>query len=140
MNPGFNIGRFRFASSAVSVEGRPPVDEWVDPLQFALWCQKASPWWIGDLLHAGDARFGESFYQACEGMVSADQLQRYVSVARRVPAENRNPNLSWSTHAVVARFPAAEQPTWLDRAERQGWTSEDLRRRVRGLSGSRRKT
>ena len=77
------------------------------------------------------ARFGEMFYQACEGMVSADQLQRYVSVARRVPAENRNPDLSWSLHAVVARFDPEEQRTWLARAARQGWTSEDLRRRVR---------
>lgn len=131
MRDGFNIGAFRFTSTAIDVQGRPPLPEWQDPVQFALWCQRASPWWIGDLLHAGDRRFGEAFSQVCEGVISADQLQRYESVARRVPAENRNENLSWSAHAVVARFPPEEQGGWLTRAERAGWTSEDLRRRVR---------
>ncbi len=106
------------------------------PLQFALWCQKASPWWIGDLLNAGDAFFGEVFSQACEGYVSADQLQRYESVARRVPPQNRNPNLSWSSHAAVARLSDQGQRHLLALAEKHGWNSEDLRRQARDLQAA----
>lgn len=140
MQPKISIGRFDFLPSAVRVQGRPPLEDWAGPLQFALWCQRASPWWIGDLLNAGDTAFGEAFSQVCEGFVSADQLQRYESVARRVPARNRHPNLSWSTHAVVAWLDGEQQREMLRRAEENGWTSEELRRNVQQRFGKKRST
>ena len=138
MKPKISIGKFDFLPSAVRVKGRPALDDWQGPLQFALWCQRASPWWIGDLLNAGDAAFGEAFSQVCEGYISGDQLQRYESVARRVPAKNRRENLSWSSHAVVARLESAHQQQMLKRAEEHGWTSEELRRQVQKRFGKRR--
>jgi hypothetical protein len=128
-----SLGPFDFLPTAVKVQGKPALEQWAGPLQFALWCQRASPWWIGDLLNAGDAGFGEAFSQVCEGCVSADQLQRYESVARRVPPENRRPNLSWSAHAVVARLPHDQQRSMLRLAEENGWSSEELRRQVQRL-------
>ena len=125
------LGPFRFTPTGVRVGGRPEVGEFEAPLRFALWCQQAAPWWIGDLLNSGDDRFGEMFSQVCEGQISASLLQRYESVARRVPKENRNPNLSWSSHAAVARLPAVLQKDLLDRAERFGWNSTILARRAR---------
>ena len=131
MQPQLKLGKFRLTSTAVHIEGRPAVEEWLGPLQMAIWCQRASPWWIGDLLNAGDARFGEAFSQACQGIVSADMLQRYESVARRVPAANRHPHLSWSAHAAVARLPHAQQRAMLAQAVKMGWNSEQLRAEVR---------
>lgn len=129
--PTLRIGPFLLtACSARLVESRN-VEDWVGPLQFALWCQRASPWWIGDLLNAGDAEFGESFSQACEGKISGEMLQRYESVARRVPPENRRPDLSWSSHVMVARLTSADQRKMLHLAEENGWSSEELRRHVR---------
>ena len=101
----FPIGPFHFTSVGVRISGKPELTEWKGPLQFALWCQRAGPWWIGDLLNAGEDRFGESFSQMCEGAVSAEMLNRYASVARRVPIENRVASLSWTAHAMVARLP-----------------------------------
>ncbi len=129
--PKISLGKFQFLPSSVKINGRPPIEEWMGPLKFAIWCQKASPWWIGDMLNAGDAVFGEAFSQACEGYVSADQLQRYESVARRVPPQNRNPNLSWSSHASVARLSDKGQRKLLALAQRHGWNSEDLRKKAR---------
>ena len=131
MQPKISLGKIDFLPTAARIRGRPPLDQWAGPLQFALWCQRASPWWIGDLLNAGDAHFGEQFSQVCEGAVSADMLQRYESVARRVPVENRRPNLSWSAHAAVARLSHDEQRKMLHCAEQNGWTSEQLRVKVR---------
>lgn len=135
MKPKISLGGFDFLPSSVDVRGKPPLDDWRGPLQFALWCQRASPWWIGDLLNAGDAAFGESFSQVCEGHISGDQLQRYESVARRVPARNRREALSWSAHAVVARLASDDQRRMLKQAEEQGWTSEELRRQVQRQFG-----
>ena len=125
------LGPFRFGPCDLRVAGRPTVEAFAGPLRFALWCQQGSKWWIGDLLNHGDARFGEMFSQVCEGQVSASLLQQYESVARRVPRENRNPNLSWSCHAAVARLPPAGQRRLLAQAERYGWNSSVLARRAR---------
>lgn len=125
--PQMSVGPFRFTSVGVRIEGRPELESWKGPLQFALWCQKAGPWWIGDLLNAGEGKFGEEFYAMCEGAVSGDQLNRYASVARRVPIGNRRPNLSWSAHAAVARLDNAGQRRLLAQAEKNGWSSEELR-------------
>lgn len=133
MEPSVSLGNFRFLPSAVKIEGKPPIDEWAGPLQFALWCQRASPWWIGDMLNAGDAHFGEMFSQVCEGVVSAEMLQRYESVARRVPAENRRADLSWSSHAAVARLPDDQQRMMLAKADANGWNSTQLQKEVRRL-------
>jgi hypothetical protein len=131
MPPKISVGPFHFTSVGVRISGKPALDEWQGPLQFALWCQRAGPWWIGDLLNAGEDRFGETFSQACEGAVSADMLNRYASVARRVPLENRVPGLSWTAHAMVARMPVDEQRGLLLQAERHGWTSDEIRAKAR---------
>jgi hypothetical protein len=131
MEPKIKLGPFRFLPCAVEIDGKPDVEDWTGPLQFAIWCQRASPWWIGDMLNAGDARFGEAFSQACEGIVSAEMLQRYESVARRVPPKNRRPGLSWSSHAAVARLPDDLQVRVLAAAEKNGWNSTDLRAKAR---------
>ena len=131
MQPSFTVGKFRFTQTGVEIRDEPGLEEWAGPLQFALWCQRAAPWWIGDLLNAGDAQFGEDFSQACCGAVSADQLQRYESVARRVPPANRRPTLSWSAHAAVARLSPERQRQMLAQAEEHGWTSAVLLEKVR---------
>jgi hypothetical protein len=129
--PKFSVGPFHFTSVGVRFAGKPEAIEWKGPLQFALWCQRAGPWWIGDLLNAGEDRFGESFSQMCEGAVSAEMLNRYASVARRVPIENRVAGLSWSAHAAVARLPLDLQKRLLLEADRRGWTSDELRLKAR---------
>jgi hypothetical protein len=58
-------------------------------------------------------------------------LNRYASVARRVPIENRVASLSWSAHASVARLPIELQKRFLLEAERHGWTSDELRIKAR---------
>lgn len=125
--PELTIGPFRLTSVGVKIVGKPELDAWKGPLDFSLWCQKAGPWWIGDMLNQGEASFGESFYAMCEGAVSGDQLNRYASVARRVPLRNRRPALSWSAHAAVARLDSPGQRGLLALAEKNGWSSEELR-------------
>lgn len=134
--PKIAVGPFHFTSVGVRITGEPGLAEWNGPLHFALWCQRAGPWWIGDLLNAGDDAFGESFSQMCEGAVSAEMLNRYASVARRVPFENRVPTLSWSAHAAVARLPADLQKRLLLDADRHGWSSADLQAKARAVMKS----
>jgi hypothetical protein len=128
------LGPFALRSCQAEIQGKPEIEEWIGPLKFAIWVQKSSPWWIGDLLIAGDGQFGEAFSQACEGIISADLLQRYESISRRVPPQNRRADLSWSMHSMVARLPPNEQPAMLELAHQKGWTSEELRRHIQTVS------
>ena len=136
MQTKISLGDFQLEPAAVRVHGRPALAEWKGPLQFALWCQRASPWWIGDMINAGEDYFGEEFSQVCEGTLSTEMLSRYASVARRVPPENRHPNLSWSAHAAVARLAHREQRRLLKLAEKHGWNSDELRRQARRIANS----
>lgn len=129
--PKLALGPFQFQPANVSIKGRPKLQEWQGPLQFALWCQRASPWWIGDMVNRGEDLYGEEFAEVCGGTLSTEMVSRYASVARRVPAKNRRAALSWSAHAAVARLSHADQRRMLADAERHGWNSDQLRRRVR---------
>ena len=128
--PHIDLGPFHFRPADVKVDGRPKIAEWKGPLQFALWCQRASPWWIGDMINAGEDLFGEEFAAAWGETLSTEMVSRYAAVARKVPARNRRPALSWSAHAAVARLPDDEQRRFLAEAEREGWTSDDLLKKV----------
>ena len=122
------------------MQGRPALEEWRGPLQFALWCQRASPWWIGDLINSGEDLFGEEFAAVWGNTLSTEMVSRYASVARRVPPQNRRPALSWSAHAAVARLSQPEQRRMLALAEREGWNSDDLHKKVRELVGEKKKS
>ncbi|MEM9658798.1 MAG: hypothetical protein AAF961_10600 [Planctomycetota bacterium] len=135
--PKIALGPFVFRPAAALMQGAPPLEQWKGPLQFALWCQRASPWWIGDMINAGEDLFGEDFGEACGHTLSTDMVSRYASVARRVPADVRRPSLSWSAHAAVARLPHDQQRRMLAEAEREGWNSEELRKKVQALVGKR---
>lgn len=131
--PKMGLGPFEFRPACVSVKRRPPLHEWQGPLQFALWCQRASPWWIGDMINAGEDLYGEEFGEVCGDTLSTEMVSRYASVARRVPPRNRRPALSWSAHAAVARLPHAQQRRLLAEAERKGWNSSDLLKQVQKI-------
>jgi hypothetical protein len=86
-------------------------------------------WWIGDWLLHGKAKFGDEKYiraAALSGFTDRP-LGELQFVAESIPAENRRDNLSWSIHAEVASLPKAQQLTFLDLAEREGYAVADLR-------------
>lgn len=133
LEPKMQLGPFEFRPANAVVRGKPPLTDWQGPLQFALWCQRASPWWIGDMINRGEDLFGEDFGEVCGATLSTEMVSRYASVARRVPPQNRRPELSWSAHAAVARLSHQQQRKMLAEAARQGWNSDDLRKQVQAF-------
>jgi hypothetical protein len=91
----------------------------------------ASGWWIGDWLVYGQDTYGEGYRRALEATrLDYQTLRNYAWIARRFPPSRRRVGLSLQHHAEVAALPEAAQDLWLLRAERLGWSRNQLRRRL----------
>ncbi len=89
-------------------------------------------WWVGDWLNYGHRKYGETYAQAVTATGYAVETVRQAAwVADRVETVTRRNGLSWSVHRAVAALDTAAQVHWLDKAEAEGWTEQELRRAVR---------
>jgi N6-adenosine-specific RNA methylase IME4 len=107
-------------------------DDWeaIGPLLRSM--EGAVHWWIGDWLNYGEYKWGEMYAQAMDETGFQEQtLTNDVWVSRHIEFSRRRENLSWSHHAEVATLEAAEQDYWLEQAENEGWTRNELRRQLR---------
>ena len=86
------------------------------------------------MINAARILYGEEFGEVCGATLSTEMVSRYASVARRVPAQNRRPSLSWSAHAAVARLPHAQQRRLLIEAERKVGTATSCARKCNSSS------
>lgn len=91
-------------------------------------------WWVGDWLNYGDAEYGEKYTQAVQHTGKAVQtLMNMAFVAKAIPISRRRETLSFSIHAEVAGLTARQQNAVLDEAEKENWTRDEVRRRVREI-------
>lgn len=98
----------------------------------------SSGWWLGDWLVYGQNRYPERYRQALqETSLDYQTLRNYAWVARKFPVARRRIALSLQHHAEVATLQEHEQDVWLDRAERERWSRNELRRNIKSFrSGS----
>lgn len=93
---------------------------------------RCSPWWIGDCIRYGNAKFGEKYSRAAKLTGYDPQtLMNRVYVASRFEISRRRENLSWSHHDQLAALPQDQQEYWLDRAIAESLTRADLRLELR---------
>jgi hypothetical protein len=91
----------------------------------------ASAWWLGDWILYGEYTYGKRYAEALKlAPLSYQTLRNHAWVARRFPVSRRRDALSFQHHAEVAALPDAERELWLQRAERMGWTRNELRRHL----------
>jgi hypothetical protein len=91
----------------------------------------ACAWCLGDWLNYGERTFGQRYKTALEATALDYQtLRNYAWVARRFEMSRRRDTLSFQHHAEVASLPEPHQDLWLLRAERLGWSRNELRRRL----------
>lgn len=131
----------RLTDRSIEPIRRPTFAEWhQEGLQLAI-SKKASPFRIGDWINLGEGYFGEEWTQVIDmfGVFSHNTLGNYASCCKKVPPENRFPELSFNHHQVVSRLPVDEQKEWLELAlndpqEQRPLTAAELRKRIKGES------
>ncbi len=93
---------------------------------------RCSPWWIGDWICYGNAKFGEKYSRAAKITdYDIQTLMNMVYVASHFEISRRRENLSWSHHEALASLSLAEQDRWLDFASTRKLSVSDLRQGLR---------
>lgn len=93
--------------------------------------KSASSFWVGDLLNAGEALYGEQYAQVEAVLgIGHQTLLNLQSVCRRVPKSVRRPNVTFSAHAEVAALTPNEQRHWLSETEKRALSTAELRSEI----------
>jgi hypothetical protein len=114
-----------FTATGLGLAPGIPFDSWERLVSFLDHLAASTPWWLGDALVYGEAAFGAEAAQAVGA--SPESRKQYAWVASRFPSSRRRPSLSWSAHRAVSSLEPDEADALLDRAEREGLGSGDLR-------------
>lgn len=92
----------------------------------------SSSWWLGDWLVYGEEVYPDRYRAAIAGTsLDYQTLRNYAWVARKFHVSRRRDKLSFHHHMEVAALCFDEQEIWLGRAERNNWSRNELRKRVR---------
>ena len=117
-----------FGRVAMGLPADLPFDRWCSIGQRISTLTDASTWWVADWAAFGEDRYGEKYRDAVAITGLGNQtLRNYAWVARRFDVSRRRDGLSFAHHAEVAALPEAEQEAWLDRAEVEDWSRNELR-------------
>jgi hypothetical protein len=110
---------------------KPSFEQWAEMGATLQQIDASLPWWIGDWLNFGEWAWGEDYAQAIEATgMEVSRLNNYKWIAGKIDRENRRECLSWSHHRAVAALPDNEQTKWLNYAETNGCSVNDLMREI----------
>lgn len=102
----------------------------------------SSSWCLGDWLAFGKQKYADRYKSAINSAgLQYQTLRNYAWVSRQFDLNRRRPGLTFQHHAEVASLPRGDQDRLLDMAEREMWTTKQLRTHLReGRNGDGGKT
>lgn len=113
------LGAFSISMKGLQIEGRVTQEEWWAFFEGVQKIESAIQFIIGDLAAYGVGEFKIGYEEIAEKTgYKVETVENYASVARNVPQEVRNENLSFNHHYHVAKLESDEQKAyWLNTAE-----------------------
>ncbi len=121
----------RASRCALKLRDGIPYDAWLGVGRSIVQVRSTSAWWLGDWLVYGERVYRRRYRDAMRATpLDYQTLRNYAWVARQVEPSRRRDTLSFQHHAEVAALPAVEQDLLLGRAERHGWSRNELRRQL----------
>lgn len=94
----------------------------------------AVQWLQGDLVNYARKTKNDSWLDYLSHKLDIRTLNNRASIANKIPRERRRINLSFSHHAAVTRLDEAEQEYWLNKADKEGMTRDELRQAVKDVA------
>jgi hypothetical protein len=124
-------GHGRSTPTALQLRTGIQFDDWLEVGRQISLIASASGWWLGDWLVYGQRTYRERYRTALDATpLDYQTLRNYAWVARRFDQSRRRGRLSFQHHAEVASMAEPDQDIWLQRAERLGWSRNELRRQL----------
>lgn len=121
-----------FSAKGLLIEGDVPVDALLSVFAQLDTLELRSQWAKADLCNYGIKTHGKTYEEAMAATgLSYSTLANLRSAAAKVEFSRRRENLSVSHHVEVAALKPAEQTRFLDLAEENGWSVQDLRKAIR---------
>lgn len=112
--------------------GETPPEHWSELGETIIGLHGATQWLIGDWLrHDENNQWGSSTELAEKYDLNLNTLYTYRKIAKAIPFAQRNPQLSFGHHQVVAHKDERTQRQWLERAAQEGWSVAALRQAIR---------
>lgn len=92
----------------------------------------STQWWIGDWLNYGELSYGEMYVQAVdENDLTYGSLRNVKWVTNKIELSRRHDKLTFKHHSEVASLTNELQDYWLDRAEEEKLSANELRRLIK---------
>ncbi len=129
---------FQLTPIGLLVTGTPSFEAWQSTFPALTDLSEGSQWGLGDWLAYGEGRgdWGETYAQAVDmTKKSYSTLSKLVWVAKVFAYGRRRRALSFSHHVEVAKLETSEQDAWLDQAELNGWSRDELRDAIKAAKG-----
>lgn len=130
-------GPFQLTKTGAVAVGEPTYEEWQAAFEWAQNVEKASPFWIGDLLAFGD-KWGEMASQVLEATDYAMQTCKNAKhTCKTIPPERRRPGVSFAHHQEIAAVKEPdEQDKWLEKCEVEDLTRDQLRVQIKAAKSA----
>lgn len=128
------LSGFRLTSTGAVAIGKPSPSDWAADYAFVTAVEKASPYWVGDLLAYASERkeFAAVLDQVLETTGMARQSAINLTyISKHVAPATRELSPSISHSAQVAPLHPEEQREFLEQATTEGWGVRDLQREIR---------
>jgi hypothetical protein len=121
------LGNFLLVPGALLMDTTPELNEWEDMADYLFRYQRWLYWMIGDFIIYGENAMGDDIYQCFEPGMSLSLMQRCAAVSRSFELDERYPELSWTQHQLVSKYPKPFREAVLQRSLAEGWDTGQLR-------------
>ena len=103
-------------------------------LDFGTGLKSSASWVIGDMIVWARENANDEWINHLSNRVDLDTCNNYASIARKVPRSRRRANLSFTHHAAVSKLDPEQQNEWLEKAEREGMSRDELRQAIKDVA------
>lgn len=98
------LGHLTLMDGMLLIEPEATVESIESSAQKLFFFQKNAPWWIGDLVMFGEARWGDELWQVVPEGTSEEMIGRYVAQSRKMKPSQRVPAATWTMHSIAAKI------------------------------------
>jgi len=118
---------FRLQKTSLIPIGKPTYDQWSEAGKLLSKMDGCLTWWVGDWANYGEKTYENFTQEFGEDLWEYNTFRKAKWLCERIPNVRRRTNLSPSHHEEVISLDEKKQDYWLEKAEKDNLSREELR-------------